>query len=119
MKIAAYMCDYCSMAYDFPETDKREKYVCPDCGNEMQYWISSDIDDETGLVIENYTDQSREKSNSKVNKQSELTVECPYCHSVDTKKITTTSKVINVAFWGIFGTKRFKQWHCNDCGSDF
>lgn len=46
-------------------------------------------------------------------------VECPYCHSKDTKKISTTSKVINTAVWGIFGTKRHKQWHCNKCGSDF
>lgn len=46
-------------------------------------------------------------------------VECPYCHGKDTKKISTTSKVINTAVWGIFGTKRHKQWHCNQCGSDF
>lgn len=47
------------------------------------------------------------------------TVECPYCHSVNTKKITTTSKVVNTALFGIFGTKRHKQWHCNQCNSDF
>lgn len=46
-------------------------------------------------------------------------VECPYCHSKDTKKISTTSKVVNTAIWGIFGTKRHKQWHCNSCSSDF
>ena len=45
--------------------------------------------------------------------------ECPYCHSKNTKKITTTRKVVNTAVWGIFGTKRFKEWHCNNCGSDF
>jgi len=47
------------------------------------------------------------------------TVECPYCHSKDTKKISTTSKVVNTAIFGIFGTKRHKQWHCNQCNSDF
>jgi len=45
--------------------------------------------------------------------------ECPYCHSKNTNKITTTSKVMNTAVFGIFGTKRYKQWHCNNCGSDF
>lgn len=45
--------------------------------------------------------------------------ECPYCHSHNTKKITNTSKVINTALFGIFGTKRHKQWHCNNCKSDF
>lgn len=47
------------------------------------------------------------------------TVECPYCHSTDTAKISTTSKVVNTALFGIFGTKRHKQWHCNHCNSDF
>ncbi len=46
-------------------------------------------------------------------------VECPYCHSKDTSKISTTSKVVNTALFGFFGTKRHKQWHCNQCGSDF
>lgn len=48
-----------------------------------------------------------------------ITVECPYCHSKDTTKISTTSKVINTAIWGPFGSKRFKEWHCNSCNSDF
>lgn len=52
-------------------------------------------------------------------KGNQFGVECPYCHSKDTKKITTTSKVVNTAVWGIFGTKRHKQWHCNNCNSDF
>ncbi len=46
-------------------------------------------------------------------------VECPYCHSTNTKKISTTSKVLNTVVFGIFGTKRHKQWHCNNCNSDF
>lgn len=46
-------------------------------------------------------------------------VECPYCHSTNTKKISTTSKAVNTAVFGILGTKRHKQWHCNECHSDF
>lgn len=63
-----------------------------------------------------YPLEDREKlyGNSK-----EKSIECPYCHSKDTKKISTTSKVVNTAVFGIFGTKRHKQWHCNQCGSDF
>lgn len=45
--------------------------------------------------------------------------ECPYCHSKNTKKISTASKVTNTVAFGLFGTKRFKQWHCNNCKSDF
>lgn len=46
-------------------------------------------------------------------------IECPYCHSTNTEKITTTTKVVNTVVWGIFGTKRHKEWHCNNCKSDF
>ena len=47
-------------------------------------------------------------------------IECPYCHSTDTTKITTASKAVHTAFFGIFSMSRnSKQWHCNDCGSDF
>ena len=119
MRIATYMCDYCSMAHEFPESDKREKYLCPDCGHEMWYWTSSDVDDETELVLENYTNQERIDKNHKLIMQAEPIIECPYCHSNNTKKITATSKAINTAIFGIFGTKRHKQWHCNHCNSDF
>ena len=53
------------------------------------------------------------------NTSTSQTVECPYCHSLNTKKISTTSKVVDTAAWGIFGAKRHKQWRCNDCNSDF
>ena len=47
-------------------------------------------------------------------------VECPYCHSADTKKISGFSKAGSLALFGIFAAgKASKQWHCNKCGSDF
>lgn len=52
-------------------------------------------------------------------RNSHPTVSCPYCHSTNTSKISTTSKIINTALFGIFGNKRKHQWHCNKCGSDF
>lgn len=59
------------------------------------------------------------KTNSNISTPAKPVVECPYCHSKDTKKISMTSKVMNTAVFGIFGTKRHKQWHCNQCNSDF
>lgn len=47
-------------------------------------------------------------------------IECPYCNSTNTKKITNVSKAGSIALWGIFALgKTTKQWHCNSCGSDF
>lgn len=48
-----------------------------------------------------------------------VTVECPYCHSKNTRKISGISKALNVALFGIFGNRSRQQWHCNNCNSDF
>lgn len=45
--------------------------------------------------------------------------ECPYCHSHNITKITTTAKAVNTAMFGVLGQKRKYQWHCNKCKSDF
>ena len=43
-----------------------------------------------------------------------------YCHSNNVKKISRVSKAGSVALWGIFAIgKVSKQWHCNNCKSDF
>lgn len=47
------------------------------------------------------------------------TAECPYCHSTNTKKISGTSRMASVGFWGLLSGKIGKQWHCNNCRSDF
>ena len=44
---------------------------------------------------------------------------CPTCSSTNLKKISTTSKVVNTAVFGLFGTKRFKRFHCNNCGYEW
>ena len=44
---------------------------------------------------------------------------CPTCSSTNLKKITTTSRVMNTALFGIFGTKRHKTFHCNNCGYEW
>ncbi len=44
---------------------------------------------------------------------------CPTCQSTNIKKVSTTSKVINTAIYGIFGTKRYKTFHCNNCGYEW
>ena len=46
-------------------------------------------------------------------------ITCPYCKSTNTLRITSTEKAINIALFGVFGNKRKKQWHCNNCNSDF
>ena len=44
---------------------------------------------------------------------------CPTCNSTNLKRVSATSKVVNTAVFGLFGTKRFKQFHCNNCGYEW
>lgn len=44
---------------------------------------------------------------------------CPTCQSTNLKKITITSKAMNTALFGLFGTKRHKTFHCNNCGYEW
>lgn len=47
-------------------------------------------------------------------------IECPYCHSKNTKKISAVSKAGSVAVYGVLAAGKIsKQWHCNNCKSDF
>lgn len=74
-----------------------------------------------------YRKQAREEYQSEQVKQKARedylyrnNAECPYCHPKNTKKITGLSKAGSVALWGVFAMgKVSKQWHCNNCKSDF
>ena len=46
-------------------------------------------------------------------------VECPYCHSRFTKKIGVVGRMTSFGLLGFGSGKVGKQWHCEDCGSDF
>lgn len=60
---------------------------------------------------------NKEKLNENI---SNNVIFCPYCNSTDTKRITITSKAVHTAFIGIFSMSRnSKNFHCNNCKSDF
>lgn len=105
-----YMCPKCNEIHFF---NKAEKFstICPECNVEMLY-IGNKFTSTEEM-------QRRRQRWEKKLQQSVNVVCCPYCNSVDTSKISTTSKVVNTVIFGVFGTKRYKQWHCNKCGSDF
>lgn len=126
--------------------DEDELYeICPDCGCKelITYNISNedvtticDISKDPSFLesmiklkesdpidyalkmsqFKNYLGQQK-IVNQQANESNNIV--CPYCKSTNTKKITTTAKAINTAVFGILGTKRHKQWHCNNCNSDF
>ena len=46
-------------------------------------------------------------------------VTCSYCGSTNVNRIGLLSRMVSVEFWGLASRKIGKQWHCNNCGSDF
>ena len=75
---------------------------------------------ETKKVPSEFVPEYTEDIRYKVNNQSEVIITCPYCHSTNTRKISGASKVGSVAMFGVLGIgKTSKQWHCNNCNSDF
>ena len=80
-----------------------------------------DIIRETKAIPETFTPKYPLEDREKLYGDSKAkSVECPYCHSKDSKKITNTSKAVHTAMFGIFSMSRnSKQFHCNNCGADF
>lgn len=46
-------------------------------------------------------------------------VTCSYCGSTNVRKIGLLNRAISTELWGLGSKKIGKQWHCNNCKSDF
>lgn len=116
VKMLCYECKKCKKTtYFLSNTDYDTK--CKTCNNEMQFRFEKNYNPNRSLkAIDN--SNIKEKTNTEFT--DKLTVECPYCHQTNTTKITNTSKVIHTVIFGVFSmTRNSKQWHCNNCNSDF
>lgn len=112
--VQTFRCPKCGFQkYIINNSEHEQK--CKVCGNQMTLSSERPYNSNNGLEAIKY---SNKMSTNRSEIQKPI-VTCPYCKSTNTNKITTTSKVINTALWGIFGTRRYKNYHCNNCGSDF
>ena len=98
-----YLCDDCDRYSVFvnEENDNPNK-ICKKCG-------SSNIKYDDYIDVEEVAKR----------KHGTPLIECPYCHSKDTKKISALNRATSFGFFGFGSGKIGKQWHCNKCGSDF
>lgn len=90
--------------------------VCPECGYDGISSYLLQLEKEKQAKVIDYT-HNYEPINP--NKSSENVPKCPTCGSTKIKKISGLSKAGSVAMWGIFSRKVHKQWHCNNCGSEW
>lgn len=77
--------------------------VCLKCSNHEQILIYNRI----------------ELNDWRANRQNIAKPHCPYCNSTNLKKIGVGSRMISAGTLGLAGSKIGKQWHCNNCKSDF
>ena len=127
-------CNINGVVYDFKEElpiallEKREEYIS--AIGKIRKKTSLTLTDGCDLVdiireikaipetfAPKYPLEDREKL---YGSSKEKGVERPYCHSKDTQKITNASKAVHTAVFGIFSMGRnSKNFHCNNCNSDF
>lgn len=63
--------------------------------------------------------QLQQQRQIKLAEQESNIPHCPTCNSTNINKINGLSKAVSVAMWGLFSRKVHKQWHCNNCGSEW
>lgn len=101
------------------------EYIIEDtsCDEQTAKLIWCDLKMDYGTKENNAILQARENYENKKSLQDYQyrdNAECPYCHSKNTMKISGLSKAGSVALWGVYAMgKVSKQWHCNNCKSDF
>lgn len=74
--------------------------------------------------ITNSNNESNEEYFNRINqhtiKQStKHNIHCPYCNSSNVTKIGTVNRAVSVGMFGVASKKIGKQWHCDNCKSDF
>lgn len=74
--------------------------------------------DKTDAKIRRYLEKEKEQAEIEAAKPKYVP-KCPVCGSPDLRKISATSKVLDVAFWGFAAGKPKKTYHCNNCGYEF
>lgn len=71
------------------------------------------------LQAQKQADEWRTKIQLQQDLASGKRVICPYCKSTNTEKISTVNRAVSVSLVGAASGKIGKQWHCNNCKSDF
>lgn len=105
---------------------QRVCFMCPSCSHMKMFNVNDNYSDiceccNTKMVeVERKFVSSEAEAKEEQMRNNTFVIQCPYCQSVNTKKITTGSKIARTALFGIFSISRnCKNYHCNNCGADF
>ena len=101
-------CPNCERKYFDDETN-----YCLNCRYPLKHIEGSGNDKRSDLPI-NDTPENRKKFI-----KHSVEVHCPYCKSNNTNKLSVASRSFSIGLFGLGSPKIGKQWHCNNCNSDF
>lgn len=124
-------CDRCNCNITMKQTDliadetffRKEFMIWKNDGKHYEDIIARQYGDNT--FDQDFSDKRRNENrirNAKESsdiKPSTPQVTCPYCKSTNTNKISTTKRTGSILGLGILSKKIGKQWHCDNCKSDF
>lgn len=74
---------------------------------------------EFNLKMSQFRNQVTQQNTMKKQQSEQAKIHCPYCNSINIKKISGTERVASVAMLGIFSKKINKSFKCNACGGTF
>ena len=121
-----YYCFNCSCEYLVDDKGKHSSYLCPKCHLEMVYYISQEIDEQTGNIINEFADKDRQNSTQHVSDEwkdrvyaraeAQNTPKCPTCQSTNIHKIGELERGASIFVFGLFSKKINKSFKCNSCG---
>ena len=111
-----YQCPQCKKYYWF-ETSKEYDAFCTECKCNLTLIGNYDIDTELAEQRKNAPKYDPTKD---PNSPFYIPViQCPYCSSTKTSKISAMSRVVSTGLFGVGSKKIGKQFHCQKCGADF
>ena len=111
-----YRCPQCKKFYWF-ETSKEYDAFCPDCQCGLTFCANYDCDTE---LAEQRKNAPKYDPTEDPNSPFYIPViQCPYCSSTKTSKISAMSRVVSIGIFGAGSKKIGKQFHCQKCGADF
>lgn len=104
-----YQCPNCGRTY----SEFQNVYYCGNCNYKL-------LKQEDIKSINNPNLSKREyKVVGTVADSTKLQPKCLYCQSTNIKKISGTTRWLSTGLFGLGSKKIGKQWHCNNCKSDF
>lgn len=109
-------CTSCHKIYGFEASKPYSKY-CLKCGGRLKFLFNENCD--TELAEKRKNEKPYDPTKDPNSPYYIANIECPYCHSTNTSKISTVNRAVSVSMVGLDSKKIGKQWHCNICKSDF